>query len=93
MGPLRAGWGWAGSRACGSGTAGQDGNGRTELVPGARERKFMESGQMCPASPPATLPSSPHAAPVCSVPEAMATPTSLLYLPSRSYWKYSSCSL
>lgn len=39
-GALRAGWGWAGSRACGSGMEGQGGNGRTEPVPGARERKF-----------------------------------------------------
>lgn len=76
----RARWGWAGSRACNS--ASQGGNGRTELVPGARERKFTESGQTCPASPPATLPT--HAAPACLVPEAAATPTSPLYLPSRS---------
>lgn len=45
-----------------------------------------------PSTPPATLPTAPHAAPACSVPEAVATPTSLLYLPSRSCWKYSSCS-
>lgn len=77
------------SQAKSSGRAGCGGDGRAEPVLAAREHRFAEPSQMCLASPPATLPTSAHIAPARLVPEAMATPTSLLYLPSRCCWKYS----